>query len=237
MMMNFCNWFFATPMASTAIISIIIAMSVYTYQKKEKRKHNAYILAEKYAENILPRAREIGTILEAIGATNHIKNVSEFDKFDNNELKSLLNVTGFGIKNYEKLFEQIDRKIITESIIKCGGEKNSNMWYNLIEDEENKSLYFCGFQKYVINFLNELEPFCMLLRYNIAEERLIYQSLHQTFLKHMKNWYFFISKDNQIDDNRYYDNIIWLYEKWSHRKKAQKKKMHKNKSIFRGRKL
>jgi hypothetical protein len=52
---------------------------------------------------------------------------------------------------------------------------------------------------------------------------MIYQSLHQSFLQNFKLWYFFIARKNTIDENCYFTNVVWLYEKWSKRNKRQGK--------------
>ena len=87
--------------------------------------------------------------------------------------------------------------------------------------------FYLVFSKFVLDMLNELEGEITALRYNIADEKLVYQSLHQTYLNHMKNWYFFIAYENTTDESQYYSNIIFLYRLWKKRNTQEKEKIQK----------
>ncbi len=76
------------------------------------------------------------------------------------------------------------------------------------------------------NLLNKLEQLAMYFNNNLADEEVIYQSLHQTYLSIVKSLYYEISKRNQTNNtDKYYTNIIALYHKWSEVKKSEESKI------------
>ncbi|NFL34483.1 hypothetical protein FDB64_05235 [Clostridium botulinum] len=64
---------------------------------------------------------------------------------------------------------------------------------------------------------NKLEYFCMYFNSGVADEETVYQSLHQSFLDMIKVIYFHIAVRNKTGKDKYYTNIIKLYNKWSDR--------------------
>lgn len=78
------------------------------------------------------------------------------------------------------------------------------------------TLYFRKMYNDIMNeTLNTLEYFCMYLNTKIADEDTIYQSLHQSFLSVIKVVYFRIASRNITGKDKYYTNIIELYNRWS----------------------
>ena len=69
----------------------------------------------------------------------------------------------------------------------------------------------------VTRLLNNLEWFAMSCRYGLADEKMLYQSLHQTFLSHIWLLYFYICKSNFNNEDKLYTNIIWLFNLWKDR--------------------
>lgn len=79
-------------------------------------------------------------------------------------------------------------------------------------------LYYNGeFKKILCQTLNQLEYFCMYFNSGVADEETVYQSLHQSFLEMIKIVYFKIASGNKTGKDKYYTNIIKLYNKWSER--------------------
>lgn len=84
--------------------------------------------------------------------------------------------------------------------------------------------------------LNDLEWFSMQCRYGVADEKLLYQSLHQTFLAEVQLLYLRISIINTESEDKYYTNIIWLFTKWrkrliKYREKNQRARERANREI------
>lgn len=226
---RFFNWFFSTPTSFIAFISAIIALFAYIYQRRVQKKYNAYIIAQKYAKDLLPKMRIIKKIFHKIEATNYISQFTNVNRFDYSELKEIFEKNNKKIEDFKELFNKITLETWKISILESGSDFCNQAWYNMITSEINieASIISDSFEKFVHDLLNELEAIAISLRYDIADEKLIYQSLHQTFLNYMNIFYYFISNENLFGENRYYENIIWLYKKWEKRKQEQKQKFEK----------
>lgn len=64
------------------------------------------------------------------------------------------------------------------------------------------------------NTLNTLEYMCMNICTGVSDEKYIYNSLHQQFLKAIASLYFEISMINIDNKDKYYTNIIQVYDMW-----------------------
>lgn len=93
-------------------------------------------------------------------------------------------------------------------------------------DEEDKNIV----EKNVINnfkvlsqqLLNNLEYFAISFNCKIAEEQIVYQSLHQTYIRIVSHMYYEISKNNKTGEQKLYTNVIDLFNTWNNRAKEQK---------------
>lgn len=73
------------------------------------------------------------------------------------------------------------------------------------------------FFKTVTETLNNLEYFSMSFNTGVADDEVVYQSLHQSFLKMIKMMYFYIAFQNVDGKDKYYTNIIDLFNRWRDR--------------------
>ena len=69
----------------------------------------------------------------------------------------------------------------------------------------------------ICEMLNNLEYMCMYIATNVADEKYIYNSLHQQFLKAVSLLYFEISFPNTDSKDKYYTNIIQVYNLWKNK--------------------
>ena len=66
--------------------------------------------------------------------------------------------------------------------------------------------------------LNRLEYFSMNFIADIADDNIVYYSLHQVFLSYVEICYFHIAEMNSKGaKDKYYTNMIELYKKWKKR--------------------
>ena len=76
----------------------------------------------------------------------------------------------------------------------------------------------------ITQLLNQLEWFSMNFNYEIAAEKVVYQSLHQVFLSTVQILYFFIALHNKsAPSDKYYTNLMILYNKWKARDDKKKR--------------
>jgi len=65
------------------------------------------------------------------------------------------------------------------------------------------------------NLLNNLEYFSMNFTSGIADKETVYRALHQTYLGTVKNLYFPLARHNDRPNDKFYNNIIELYNEWN----------------------
>lgn len=65
--------------------------------------------------------------------------------------------------------------------------------------------------------LNKLEYMCMYFTTNMADDNIVYKSLHQLFLKNITLLYIYIARRNNSNSDKYYCHIIELFRKWRNR--------------------
>ncbi|MBS6504433.1 MAG: DUF4760 domain-containing protein [Clostridium sp.] len=161
----------------------------------------------------------------------HLFTKEEMKKINNNmdniDIEILAEAT---ITLRDKLDENIFSKIVeAKKILKLNRAEIALTNENESEDERNErmrilskhsyySIYFDKMFSDILNdTLNTLEYFCMYLNTGIADEDTIYQSLHQSFLSMVKVLYFRIASRNETGKDKYYTNIIELYNKWANK--------------------
>lgn len=223
----FWTWSKSFPTALVALVSSIIALLAYIYQRKEARKRAACHLAQQYADDILPRIRYINKVLALTGVKKYCDKFSGFVDFTTKELDEFLRKADCSAEDFLNPFKTITTQMLDAAFVNSGCASHVKQFHDSlsgISDGESKKV---AFHKQIIDLLNDLEAFSLQFHYNLAEEKLVYQSLHQTFLDNMRNWYFFISFENRFDQDRSFLNVIWLYQVWEKRKNADEKSISK----------
>lgn len=127
-----------------------------------------------------------------------------------------------------KLPEKIKADITSlDDALKSGDEEKINkakLYIKLKADMLNASNSLSHFyNNSITSLLNKLEYMAMEFRTGLADEEIVYQSLHQLYLSLVKSLYGSIALVNIKQTDKYYSNVIWLYGKWAERysKKAQ----------------
>lgn len=224
-MTKFLNWFLASPTPIITILSILIAFLAYLYQRKWNRKQKSYDICKWYSQIAIPRFRFIKNIFELVGNDNFVNRFSLFNNFTSTELDENLKLVSCCREVFINNFNKINNDILKKAYIYSGCNSNIRNDYECLKEACNEDAdKYKVLDKYIINFLNELETLSLQFNCNIAEEKMVYPILHQTFIRNMNSWYFFISKENHFDHNRYYPNIISLYLLWSQRASEYEKR-------------
>lgn len=84
------------------------------------------------------------------------------------------------------------------------------------------------FDSQVNTVLNKLEWMSMYFNLGVADENVVYQSLHQTMLNTITALYIWISYRNTDPCEKYYDNVITLFNRW-HEKRNKKRQEYTKK--------
>lgn len=124
----------------------------------------------------------------------------------------------------EKLIESLTTKI--DEIDDNQNEKLKIMSNEILME---MAIYRQMLENYYIktrtNLLNKLEYFAMYFNCNLADEKVVYQSLHQVYLSIVEELYCFIAyKNNSDGKDKFYTNLIDLYNIWAKRDDEYKKK-------------
>ena len=77
------------------------------------------------------------------------------------------------------------------------------------------------------NTLNKLEAICMSISSQAAGSQFIYESLHQMFLSTVETLSIKISSPNLNNVDKYYTNIISVYNIWNAQKQKDINKLNK----------
>lgn len=232
---------------------MFVGYQAYIYKKdyylknKKNEIEKAIQLAEVYANEIIYNIQYLLIVYSRLGITKIIDDVksSKMCQFDNDELDELLN-----IKQQDEIKRKLS-KIESDILLKARQafirKKEINLidkisYYvipsdNNIKPEIINSILNDEFDMIKCETLNKLEYFCMNFNSGIANDKMVYQSLHQTFLRNVKFLYFDIALLNKSGKDKYYTNIIKLFNKWNsiyldaHRKEVKIKRSQTVSSI------
>lgn len=200
-------------------ISIINNRKHYHYLQKEK----AVCIAEDYASLIT----DISFLLSLYEGLNFNVTINKkipdgVLKFNVNEMEKF-----FGIKS-SKVVNEVLGEILQKPNVFFDAYKNSYGKEKLIElecykNKDSKDLdvirssklhLLVYLEKLKGRLLNKLETMSMQFNQNIADQEVVYQSLHQTFLRFVKLMYPHIASLNNEIFHQYYCNIKMLYNRW-----------------------
>lgn len=184
-----------------AIIAFISAFLVYLDYRNRKAKERAE-KSIKIAEDF---AKEIITPLSIICSF-----------FKKTKLDNVINKINF-LRFIDFDFDEL-KELYTETDIET---------YKILFEKEdaNHKIHFL-----ILDTLNSLEYMCMNIVTKVADEKYIYNSLHQQFLKSISLLYFSISLSNTDNKDKYYTNIIQVYNIWKNKYIKVEKKEKKMKS-------
>lgn len=163
------------------------------------------------------------------------KSISIAEKFANNIIDPISIIFAF-FKKYE--IDKLIRKahflqledFDLEELKSIYNEDDINRYKEMINANDSNH----KIRTIICDTLNSLEYMCMYIATNVADEKCIYNSLHQQFLKAIFFLCFEISLTNTDNKDKYYTNIIHVYNLWKKKyikvsKKEEKYKKKKNK--------
>lgn len=213
-----------------AITGTVIAVWQYYLSSKSDIRQTQLIQVQKavdlsgyYKDNILHKSLPIVYVYDRTGISSIINKIDQgkINKFDNTELKSLLRPED--IKKLKKI--QSSAKFV-RAIREANTiyNLNGNLNYKLNEKKrKNKKTGIVSPDFVAVSFfsgifsdvLNNLEFFAMHFLHNTADDSVVYRSLHQSYLRLMRLFYYQIASKNECPESKFYTNAIDLYKKWN----------------------
>lgn len=223
------------------VVGAVIAVWQYyistksEFIKNETEKVNQAVeLAGYYKDNIIPHISYVKYIFRYIHATEIIEKIdkTKMKYFDINELNKLLDQN-----DINKLKDLIESDEFIEAVREANIIFNFNstdIFYfdgntsdeekNDIKDLQLKIAKHCMLGQ-IRELLNNLEYFAMFFTHNIADESVVFQSLHQSYLQIIETMYYQISSYNTSDNHKFYVNAIRLYHLWIQKDVENQEKM------------
>ena len=211
-------------------VSVICAFLAYFHQKNRGKKDTACTLAAHYADIILGENKFVSSVYKGAQLDCYINStikMNELRHFDNQELKSILDDRGIKYDDFMRKLTEIDPFVILNCRILREGsvsERESTYAGYVKEDPKtgtrtirNEAFLRMDLEQEINDLLNQLEWFAMNCRYGLADEALLYQPLHHTFLSMVWMLYPTICMKNKTGDSKLYTNVIWLFLKWRKR--------------------
>lgn len=187
---------------------------------KRVRSKEAIELTQFYKDNIINKISIITKVYKEtkiLAILDKIK-IDSMKNFDVGELNSVLSQAD------REEIEKIRMSKEFENVILSHADY-FDIDLNKVSEEDKDMV-----EKIVINqfkvlsqqLLNNLEYFAISFNCKIAEEKIIYQSLHQTYIRIVSHMYYEISKNNKTGEQKLYTNVIDLFNIWNNRAKEQK---------------
>ncbi len=225
---NWAQWITTIALPYTA------GWAIFQYKKnlQIKKQEKASNIAKEFSNNIVEDLSIVNEVIQKSFLSQYIPNdkIDERLKYFNViEIRELYNnddiVTVY--KNLIKVKSKVLDNIYHLILYKMNNDMNENEFIEYMKDVEpenkdwkkisdfiikiNKPYHFLVFERKV---LNQLEYLCMDISSKAADSIFIYQSLHQMFLKSIRNLYFEISILNTNSVDKLYTNIIYVYNEW-----------------------
>lgn len=215
---NISIWFTSVALICTALWSMYQFVKSRTLKQQEK----AAEIASEFANNLIEK---LGLISKTLLSNSEI---AEMVTIIDNSKMPLVQFTIYEIKeifNDETVFEKFD------TILKS--DETQKVYTSLLENKYSKQEQQKFAEKFPVlveSTLNNLEAICINISSQAAGSQFIYDSLHQYFLSTIKILSIIISSNNNNNVDKYYTNIIQVYNMWTRQKNIDIKKLNKTNS-------
>lgn len=191
-----------------------------------ERVQKSIDLAEYYRINILPGYEKLNHIFKETKLIDVLKNIKKEDmkEFDEQELRKNLTEAQFEEIKKINMSEEFVNAIIKMDVVldlQLGIENHVEVKYEEKAIKANRVAIKRKYNILLTEVLNKLEYFAMHFEHNTADESVVYQSLHQTYLSIVQMLYCDISRNNSTGHRKYYSNVIALYNRWYERDMKQ----------------
>lgn len=194
------------------IIGAVWAMYQYDKNKRVKQQEKGSLIAMKFSEKLVDEISIVNGVLSKIKFIE--KNIlsinpNSISKFDTNELLSVIK----------------EKKVIEDYLDIIHSKNVQNIYKDYLNkcfSKPEKEYFPPKFYHLITNLLNELEYICMDISSNTAGSQYIYPSLHQIFLDTVHMLYINIAIQNNNYPDKYYINIIQVYNIWNNMRNKEK---------------
>lgn len=210
---NWGTWITLVGLIFTAIWS----MHQYIKSRNLSQQEKASLIAQDFANNLIEKMSLISDVLMQ---NQEIQKMIKI--IDENTLSQFTRIEAQEMFGNENCFDKFSK------ILKS---KKTQQRYNKILSENYNSKeiekFDSNFNVLVGNTLNHLEAMCISISSEAAGSQFIYESLHQMFLSTIEILYLKVSDSNRNNVDKYYTNVISVYNMWNLQKNKDIKKLAK----------
>jgi len=224
---------------SIAIVALGVSIISIFFDRGKLRITRAIELSKEYTVFIADISTIIGIASENPDITRLLsKNkLSGESEFTAKELKSIYTDTEIKLLSDFFSYESVASSLLTSIYIDDKFDAvNITPSANHFAIAVNPDLLKSHFRAKTTSLLNNLECFSMNFISNVADSKVVYQSLHQTFIEVVRVLYYLISKNNTSEHEKFYTNIVSLYRKWLLMESKQKREYNKIEMRYKKRK-
>lgn len=183
------NYYIMGILSSIFLIAgTVLALFQYFHQKKLSRIREASNIAKYFEEDIVDA---ISLILVSFSLKTNVKD------FIANKKDKIETAKYFSKEELVELFEQKEIEAYSKFLREP-----------MVEGE------FITLSEFLCKTLNKLEHCAISFNSKLAEDKAVYQCLHQLLFKLMPFAYIFICTRNVNNVDKYYTNVCSLYKRW-----------------------
>ena len=225
------NYLFQIIASIFVVIGGIVGLWQYTLAKRKEASHfekekitKAIEIADFYKENVLALSRKLKNVYKQMGMLSFFEGVKmdSIEHFDSYELKKIFTQEKLNqikaIRAAYNIEVKMDSNSVAYRINANAFEEECNLSAKL--EKEKMELG----QEYVdlsMKILNNLEIFSMYFIHAIADESVVYQPLHMSYLEIIRMLYYDIAYANRNGGARFYINTIELFNLWKNKAERQ----------------
>lgn len=203
-----------------SLVALIVSCFSFRYNKNRNKVEKAIDLAKTY-KSLMKDISEFILVFKSHKKIHDLilkVKIDETNNFTYEELSNYYTSNEIDELNYFFNDSGMNVNILHKIYLSTKIDSTENI------DDSRLILYY---RSRFVDFLNTLEYFSMAFIQNVADDDVVYQSLHQTFLAMVKYFYFLIVFRNKSVENKYYTNIAELYIKWLKQEQKHKNKVKK----------
>lgn len=200
------------------------------FEMEKDRIQRAIDLSGYYKDFIIKDITILRTVYSATGVLPILDkiNFSDIKYFDKHEMENVISTDDREkIKNVTRDKKMIDALTLSSEVTGLWQDckeviniKKDNQLVREVTVSPDAMIY--RFKSMVRDLLNNLEYFSMNFTHGTADDSVVYQSLHKTYIETVQNLYYDIAANNQQAESKLFTNIIELYNQWVEQAKRQK---------------
>jgi len=208
----------------TVFTSVSVMFGVRQYYKncknEEKKFQTEYVqkaidLSQFYKDSILTKYRAVKYVYEQTKIIDVLENIKAQDMkyFERKELEKLLNQKDFEcLRSIQKSMDF--RKRIIEANLIYGFNQSMQNEKELVGENCSREAVVAIFSDLVNELLCDLEFFASHFVHETADDDIVFQQLHITYLEMIHILYYSIANCNDDSIFKYYQNVTELYQRW-----------------------